>query len=152
MMHLVNPGPGPLEWITILALIVVFAYMDSWLFPSERKGLIHRATRGVTRKSAKGGGRGGSNVVAFPGGRSGVSGRKARETPLTVFMSRNQQEAEALRALLGKQGLHPIMVSRTREEELEVGVEYEVRVPQEELARARPVVDFFLMDSAQNPS
>ncbi len=54
--------------------------------------------------------------------------------------------------LLRAEGLRPMMVSHRTGEGAGQGHQYDVRLPEGEANKARPVVQFFLLKSAKQPS
>jgi hypothetical protein len=68
-----------------------------------------------------------------------------------VFSSRFQPDVDELLGLLRAEGLNPIMISQASRRG-EPGHLYEVRLPEREVARARPLVQFFLLKTAKTPS
>lgn len=136
----VNPPQGIGMHLLILALVVGFAYLDRWLFRANTAptGQGNVVSLSAVRKSR--------NLRQGQGG--SVRERKIFQT---VYTSGLFHEVDTLLSLLRSEGLNPMMVSqKTAKGEGEAV--YEVRLPEKELARAKPLIQFFLVRSAKNPS
>jgi len=138
----IDPPSGLLQYGLIGLLIVVAAYLDAWLF----------------RPAAERPARAGRNVVSLASLRQSRNRHQAaaglgreRRTPQTVFSSAAQGEVDELLHLLRSEGFNPIMVSQSVGGS-ESRHRYEVRLPEREVPKARPLVQFFLLKSAKAPS
>lgn len=134
-----DPPAGLAQVALILLLIVAASYVDAWLFRPHAP-------------------RGGQNVVSLASLRQSRSRRasvaglgRERRVLQTVFSSGFQPEVDELLGLLRSEGLNPIMISQASLH-AEAGHEYEVRLPEREVPKARPLVQFFLLRSARTPS
>ncbi len=136
----IEPPLGIGRHLLILVLVVGFAYLDRWLFrmsaaPSDPGNVV---SLNAVRQS--------KNLRQGQGG--AVRERKIFQT---VYTSGLFQEVDTLLSLLRAEGLNPMMISqKTAKGEGEAV--YEVRLPEKELARAKPLIQFFLVKSAKNPS
>ncbi len=134
-----DPPAGLAQYALILLFIVAAAYVDAWLFRQREP-------------------RSGQNVVSLASLRQSRSRRTAggglgheRRVLQMVFSSGFQPEVDELLGLLRSEGLNPIMVSQASLHG-EAGHRYEVRLPEREVPKARPLVQFFLLKSARTPS
>ena len=136
----VEPPRGVGMHLLILALVVGFAYLDRWLFrigaaPSDEGNVVSLNAARQSRNQRQGQG-------------GAVRERKIFQT---VYTSGLYHEVETLLSLLRAEGFNPMMISqRTAKGESEAV--YQVRLPEKELARARPLIQFFLVKSAKHPS
>jgi hypothetical protein len=135
----INPPAGVAQYALILALIVGAAYLDTWLFRP-------RAPRS------------GHNVVSLASLRQSRNRRQTsaslvreRRVLQTVYSSAYQGEVDELLGLLRAEGLSPIMVSQNARRG-DAGHVYEVRLPEKEVPKAKPLIQFFLLKSAKTPS
>ena len=140
ILNWVEPPQGVGLHLLILALIVGFAYLDRWLFrmgsaPIDHCNVVSLNAARQSRKLRQGQG---GNV-------------RERKIFQTVYTSGLYQEVETLLSLLRAEGLNPMMVSRQAAKGEGEAV-YEVRLPEKELAKAGPLIQFFLVKSAKNPS
>ncbi len=136
----VEPPQGIGLHLLILALVVGFAYLDRWLF---RKGVAPIDHGNVVSLNAV---RQSRNLRQGKGGT--VRERKIFQT---VYTSGFYHEVDTLLSLLRAEGLNPMMISQKTAKGNGETV-YEVRLPEKELARAKPLIQFFLVKSAKNPS
>ena len=136
----VQPPQGIGQHLLVLALVVGFAYLDRWLF---RMGTGHIDHGNVVSLNAV---RQSRNLRQGQGG--AVRERKIFQT---VYTSGLYQDVDTLLSLLRAEGLNPMMISQQTAKG-EGDAVYEVRLPEKELARARPLIQFFLVRSAKNPS
>jgi hypothetical protein len=134
-----DPPAGIVRYGLILLLIVAAAYLDAWLF------------RGQAERPE-------ANVVSLASLRQSRNRRQAglglgreRRVLQTVFSSRFQGEVDELLGLLRAEGLNPMMVSQ-RPRQGEAEHRYEVRLPEKEVPKAKPLIQFFLLKTAKTPS
>lgn len=135
-----NPAPGLAQHLLILALIVGFAYLDRWMFKHSPSGAEQRNV--VSLKSVR-------QTRSRRHG-AGGAGREKRVFQ-TVFSSPTRHEVDHLLSLLRGEDLNPMMVSQktTRGDS---GTVYEVRLPEKEMVRAKPLIQFFLVKTAKSTS
>ena len=136
----IDPPGGFTRSVLILVVIVGAAYCDLWLSrPRQPKWQ-------------------GQNVISLTSVRrsrkrrqaSGGSGRERRVLQ-TVYSSGYHQEVDELLGLLRAEGLNPIMVAQNRSRGGH-GPIYDVRLPEKEVAKAKPLIQFFLVKTAKRPS
>jgi hypothetical protein len=135
----IDPPAGLAQYGLIGLLIVGAAYVDAWLFRpvAERPGrnVVSLATLRQSRNR----------------GQAATGLGRERRTPQTIFASGVQGEVDELLHLLRSEGFNPIMVSRSAGGR-ESHHRYEVRLPEREVPKARPLIQFFLLKSAKTPS
>ena len=136
----IDPPRGLGQHLVILALIVGAAYLDHWLVrhrPSSRRGgnvvSMHEVRHSRHRRQGPG------------------AVERERRVPQTVFTSRLRQEVDDLLTLLRSEGMNPMMVSQ-QSAQGDNGAIYQVRLPEHELAKAKPLIQFFLVKTAKTPS
>lgn len=136
----IDPPAGLAQYGLILLLIVGAAYLDAWLFRprthrSGERNVVSLASLRQSRNRRQAG---------------GGSGRERRVLH-TVYSSAFRGDVDELLGLLRSEGLNPMMVSQAARggggDHL-----YEVRLPEREVAKARPLIQFFLVKSAKSPS
>jgi hypothetical protein len=136
----IDPPAGFTRYVLILVLIVAAAYLDLWLFrpragrSSERNVVSLAALRQSRNRRQVGGGLG-----------------RERRVLQTVYRTPLHAEVDELLALLRSEGLNPMMVSQSVRREGN-GHLYEVRLPEKEVPRAKPVIQFFQLKTAKTPS
>ena len=135
-----DPPEGLARLGAILVVTVAMAYLDRLLMGRESR-------RGGTVLSPVSPGQAASQGHRFERKR-----RSERPASRSVFTSQDPGEAEVLLGMLRSQGMHPMLVSRTPLAESSGDIRYDVCLPEKEMTRAKPVLDFFLMQSARNPS
>lgn len=135
----IDPPSGLVRYGLIGLLIVGAAYLDAWL----------------SRRHV---GKPGQNVVSLASLRQSRNRRQAglglgreRRVLQTVFTSPFQGEVDELLGLLRAEGLNPMMISHHARPD-EGDHRYEVRLPEKEVAKAKPLIQFFLLKSAKTPS
>lgn len=140
ILNWLDPPQGIGLHLLILALVVGFAYLDRWLFrvgspPIDQGNVVSLNAARQSRKLRQG------------------QGGAARERKIfqTVYTSGLRSEVDTLLSLLRAEGLNPMMVSQQTAKGEGEAV-YEVRLPEKELARAKPLIQFFLVKSAKTPS
>jgi hypothetical protein len=135
----IAPPAGIAQYGLILVLIVAAAYLDAWLVRPHAarpgRNVVSLATLRQSRiRRQAGGGLG-----------------RERRVLQTVFSSPFHGDVDELLGLLRSEGLNPMMVSqsagRGNADRL-----YEVRLPEKEVPKARPLIQFFLLKSAKTPS
>lgn len=138
----IDPPSGLLQYALVGLLIVGAAYLDAWLF----------------RPSGAASAGKGKNVISLAALRQSRNRRQAgggmgreRRVLQTVFSSGYQNEVDELLGLLRAEGLNPMMVSQSTRREGN-GHVYQVRLPEKEVPRAKPLIQFFLLKSAKSPS
>ncbi|HKI96841.1 MAG TPA: hypothetical protein VKB51_00070 [bacterium] len=135
----INPPAGLIQYALIGLLIVGAAYLDAWLFrPDSARSKPNVVSLASLRRSR--------NRQQHGGG----LGRERRVLQ-TVYSSAYQGEVDELLGLLRSEGLNPMMVSQSARRG-EAGHVYEVRLPDKEVPKARPLIQFFLLKSAKTPS
>jgi len=138
LMTWIDPPHGLIRYGLLLALILGFAYVDH-LLRRRRLSLAQRTnvvSLGQYRKQKQ----------RRHGGETGRERRVLRP----VYHSVHFTEVDGLLAMLRAEGLHPMMVTHSREEPNRV--QYEVRLPDAEIEAAQPLIERYLMKSAQPPS
>lgn len=136
----IDPPRGLGQHLLILALIVGASYLDYWLFqsrPSYSKGgnIVSLADLRHARNRRQGTG--------------GMS--RERRVLQMVFSTRVQGEVEDLLDMLRAEGLNPMMVSQGGGMG-QNGTVFEVRLPEKEVQKAKPLIQFFVVKSAKTPS
>ena len=136
----IDPTPGFAQYGLILLLIVGAAYLDLWLFrPRLPRNADHNVVSLASLRQSRN---------RHPG--LGGLGRERRVLQ-TVYSTGYQPEVDELLGLLRSEGLNPMMVSQSARRG-DSGHVYEVRLPEKEVPRARPLIQFFLLKSAKSPS
>ena len=138
VLTLVDPPNGIIKYGLIFAIIAGGAYLDRWLLqprPSRLKG---------------------ANVVSMQNyqqsrnQRLGTHGHfRERRAFEQVFTTNLHDEIQELLELLRSDGLNPMMVSESRTNGESV---YQLHLPTQELAKARPILKFFHVKTAKNHS
>jgi len=139
VLHWVEPSPGIGLHLLILALVVGFAYLDRWLFrvgsaPVDQGNVV---SLNAVRQSR--------NQRTSQGGAT-----RGRRIFQTVYTGGLYKEVDTLLTLLRAEVLNPMMISQKTAQGEDEAV-YEVRLPQKEIARAKPLIQFFLVRSAKTP-
>lgn len=140
IVTLVDPPSGLGQYALIGLLIVAAAYIDAWL-------LRPRTPQGKDRNVVS------LSAIRHSRNRRQTGGGLGRERRVlqTVHSSGYRNEAEELLGLLRTEGFNPMMISQSARE-AGGGHLYEVRLPEKEMTRARPLIQFFLLKSAKTPS
>lgn len=135
----INPPSGLSQYALILALIVGAAYVDAWLFRPRAGRSAHNVVSMASLRQSRN------------RRQSGMGSARERHVLHTVYSSGYQGEAEELLGLLRSEGLSPMMVSQAARRG-DAGHVYQVRLPEREVAKAKPLIQFFLLKSAKTPS
>lgn len=136
----IDPPAGLVQYLLIGVLILGAAYLDTLLFRPrtrrrEESNIVSLATLRQSRKQRQA---------------AGGQGRERRVLQ-TVYSTALRSEVDELLGLLRSEGLNPMMVSQAARREGN-GHVYDVRLPEKEVPRARPLIQFFLLKSARSPS
>jgi hypothetical protein len=135
LLAAVDLQPGPIRWVAIPLYIVAAAYVDMLLERAARGPQHQRHRDGVVKLDAY------RTSKRQAGGRN--AGKPERRTPRPLFDTTQQNEAEGLVSLLRSKGLTPIMVTR-RTAGAEPQVVFEVRLPEQELPRAKSLMSQYI--------
>lgn len=134
----IDPPGGLMRYGLLLVLILAFAVVDH-LLQRKRAALAHRhnvVSLGAYRRQKQ--------------RRSGGTPGRERRVLKPVFHSAHFAEVDALLGVLRGEGLHPVMVTQNQEEPNRAA--YEIRLPEGELKPAQPLIEQYLLRSAQHPS
>jgi hypothetical protein len=136
----IDPPGGFTKYGLILLLILAAAYLDRWLSRPHAPGWSGRNVILLSSPRQSRGKRAGPSPLG-----------RERRLPQTVFRSGYQQEVDELLLMLRAEGFRPIMVSH-QTPRAENGSSFEIRLPEKEVPKARPLIQFFLVKSAKAPS
>lgn len=135
----INPPSGLTQYALILALIIGAAYLDAWLFRPQGRRSAHNVVSLASLRQSRNRRQSGAGLA------------RERRVLHTVYTSAYQGEVDELLGLLRSEGLNPIMVSQAARRG-DASHVYEVRLPEREVPKAKPLIQFFLLKSAKTPS
>ncbi len=141
LLALADPPRGWLSTLLVLGYIVCAAYVDAWL--GRAASPVRRHERG--------------NVISIALYRNHKFRRgapfrlRSRMNSKSVFQTPLRTRAEELFQALQTAGLHPRIVQRQASDNGDTAL-YEVRLPEDQVEPARPIVQMFQFKAAHLPS
>ena len=141
LFALVDPPQGWGSIVLILGYILCAAYLDAWLSRVQRPRRPHAHGNVIPLASFR----------DHKFRRGGPFRLRSRTSSRSVFQSHSPERADELFQALLAEGLTPRIVQRHHPDAAESGL-YELRLPEDQIEAAQPVVQRFRSMAAQIPS
>ncbi|MCZ6472868.1 MAG: hypothetical protein O7A08_11985 [SAR324 cluster bacterium] len=131
---------GVLGVLTIIAMIVVFAYVDTLLRRHPAPPINHPKVVSMGAFRARQSSRS-----------AGAMGPRERKVLRPVYNSIYYGDVDSLLQILRAEGLNPMMVTNNSSG-AKNGPLYMIMLPDREIRRAKPLIDVYVVQTAKTPS
>ncbi len=135
-----QPPDGVVGTLLIIAIIVVFAYVDAMLLRRAASSTGHPKVISMGAFRAR------QNSRSSTG-----AGTRERRVLRPVYNSAYHSDVDSLLRILRAEGLNPMMVTHNRSGARN-GPLYMIMLPEKEIRRAKPIIDMYVVQSAKTPS